>query len=162
MISIIAVGKLKEKAYKDLVDEYVKRLSAYDKVEITEVADETNQLEETKVKKLEGERIIKAIKKDSFVVLLDLRGRMLNSKELAMKLDCPSITFPLISAGIFGYPLKPAWRQAIRACDSFIHRYPDYEIDIIFAVLEDRILGIIVMIIGIAVLAEGVMKLLFP
>ena len=87
MISIIAVGKLKEKAYKDLVDEYVKRLSAYDKVEITEVADETNQLEENKVKKLEGERIIKAIKKDSFVVLLDLRGRMLNSKELAMKLD---------------------------------------------------------------------------
>ena len=87
MISIIAVGKLKEKAYKDLVDEYVKRLSAYDKVEITEVADETNQLEENKVKKLEGERIIKAIKKDSFVVLLDLRGRMLNSKELSMKLD---------------------------------------------------------------------------
>ena len=87
MISIIAVAKLKEKAYKDLVDEYVKRLSAYDKVEITEVADETNQLEETKVKKLEGERIIKAIKKDSFVVLLDLRGRMLNSKELSMKLD---------------------------------------------------------------------------
>lgn len=63
-----------------------------------------------------------------------------NSLDLAKKLDCHSITFPLISAGIFGYPLKPAWRQAIRACDSFIKRNPDYEMDIIFAVLEDRIL----------------------
>lgn len=87
MITVIAVGKLKEKAYKDLVDEYVKRLSAYTKVEIIEVADETNQLEETKVKKLEGERILKAIKKDSFTVLLDLRGRMLNSNELSLKIQ---------------------------------------------------------------------------
>ena len=87
MISIIAVGKLKEKAYKDLVDEYVKRLSAYTRVEIIEVADETNQLEDAKVKKLEGERILKAMKKDSFTVLLDLRGRMLNSKELALKIQ---------------------------------------------------------------------------
>lgn len=87
MISIIAVGKLKEKAYKDLVDEYVRRLSAYTKVEIIEVADETNQLEEAKVKRLEGERILKAIRKDSFTVLLDLRGRMLNSKELSLKIQ---------------------------------------------------------------------------
>ncbi|MBQ1341675.1 MAG: 23S rRNA (pseudouridine(1915)-N(3))-methyltransferase RlmH [Erysipelotrichaceae bacterium] len=87
MITVIAVGKLKEKAYKDLVDEYVKRLSAYTKVEIIEVADETNQLEEAKVKKLEGERILKAIKKDSFTVLLDLRGRMLNSNELSLKIQ---------------------------------------------------------------------------
>ena len=87
MITVIAVGKLKEKAYKDLVDEYVKRLSAYTKVEIIEVADETNQLEEAKGKKLEGERILKAIKKDSFTVLLDLRGRMLNSNELSLKIQ---------------------------------------------------------------------------
>ena len=44
-------------------------------------------MEELKVKKLEGERILKAIKKDSFVVLLDLRGRMLNSVELSMKIE---------------------------------------------------------------------------
>lgn len=87
MITIVAVGKLKEKAWKELSDEYVKRISSYSKVEIIEVADETNRLEEAKVKKLEGERILKAIKKDSFVVLLDLRGRMLNSVELSMKID---------------------------------------------------------------------------
>lgn len=87
MITIVAVGKLKEKAWKELSDEYVKRISSYSKVEIIEVADETNRLEEAKVKKLEGERILKAVKKDSFVVLLDLRGRMLNSVELSMKID---------------------------------------------------------------------------
>ena len=87
MITIVAVGKLKEKAWKELSDEYVKRISSYSKVEIVEVADETNRLEEAKVKILEGERILKAIKKDSFVVLLDLRGRMLSSVELSMKID---------------------------------------------------------------------------
>ena len=63
-----------------------------------------------------------------------------NSLELAMQLNCHSIAFPLISAGIYGYPMKPAWRRAIRACDSFIHNHPDYEMDIYFAVLEDRII----------------------
>ena len=87
MITVVAVGKLKEKAWKELSDEYVKRITSYSKIEIIEVADETNQMEELKVKKLEGERILKAIKKDSFVVLLDLRGRMLNSVELSMKIE---------------------------------------------------------------------------
>ena len=87
MIRIVAVGKLKEKATKELVEEYSKRINGYTKLEIMEVADESNQLDENKVLQLEGERIIKAIKKDSFVVLLDLRGRELSSEELAMKID---------------------------------------------------------------------------
>ena len=87
MIQIVAVGKLKEKATKGLVEEYSKRLKAYTKLEITEVADETNQMEEAKVLQLEGERILKAIKKDSYVVLLDLRGRELTSVEVSMKLN---------------------------------------------------------------------------
>ncbi|MBR0230295.1 MAG: 23S rRNA (pseudouridine(1915)-N(3))-methyltransferase RlmH [Erysipelotrichaceae bacterium] len=87
MIQIVAVGKLKEKATKELVEEYSKRLKAYTKLEITEVADETNQMEEAKVLQLEGERILKAIKKDSYVVLLDLRGRELTSVEVSMKLN---------------------------------------------------------------------------
>jgi len=87
LIQIVAVGKLKEKATKELVEEYSKRLKAYTKLEITEVADETNQMEEAKVLQLEGERILKAIKKDSYVVLLDLRGRELTSVEVSMKLN---------------------------------------------------------------------------
>ena len=53
-----------------------------------------------------------------------------------------SIGFPLISAGIFGYPLEGAWRKAIQACNDFINNNPDYEIKIIFAVLDDKILSV--------------------
>ncbi len=52
--------------------------------------------------------------------------------------DCHSIGFPLISAGIFGYPKEQAWRKAIQACNDFINNNPDYKIDIIFAVLDDE------------------------
>ena len=54
--------------------------------------------------------------------------------------DCHSIGFPLISAGIFGYPKDKAWREAIRACRDFIKAHPDYEMHITFAVLDDYIL----------------------
>ena len=50
-----------------------------------------------------------------------------------------SIGFPLISAGIFGYPIDKAWDRAIKACNDFIESNPDYEIDIVFAVLDDNI-----------------------
>lgn len=53
-----------------------------------------------------------------------------------------SIGFPLISAGIFGYPLDQAWRKAIQACSDFIKNYPDYNIDIIFVVLDSKILSV--------------------
>ena len=59
---------------------------------------------------------------------------------LAKENDLHSIGFPLISAGIFGYPVDKAWRKAIQACNDFINSNPDYEIDIIFAVLDDMIL----------------------
>ncbi len=88
MIQIVAVGKIKEKAMKQLIEEYSKRISAYSKLEIAEVDDEPNlnNMDET-VKQIEGERIIKQIKKDSFVVLLDLKGKMMSSQELAEKIS---------------------------------------------------------------------------
>ena len=51
-----------------------------------------------------------------------------------------SIGFPLISAGIYGYPQEQAWERAITTCRDFISENPDYEIEIIFCVLEDSIL----------------------
>lgn len=51
-----------------------------------------------------------------------------------------SIGFPLISAGIYGYPQKQAWERAITACRDFITDNPDYETEIIFCVLENSIL----------------------
>ena len=91
MIQIIAVGKLKEKATKALVDEYLKRIQPYSRTEIVEVSDEPNtsenEADELRVKKIEGERILKQIKKDSYVILLDLRGREMTSPQLAEKIS---------------------------------------------------------------------------
>ncbi|MGI6607632.1 MAG: 23S rRNA (pseudouridine(1915)-N(3))-methyltransferase RlmH [Erysipelotrichaceae bacterium] len=88
MISIIAVGKIKEKALTSLINEYKKRISNYSKIEIIEVNDEPNdKLEDVKVKELEGQRILKQIKKDSYVILLDLQGQSLNSEDLANMIE---------------------------------------------------------------------------
>lgn len=61
------------------------------------------------------------------------------SLDLAKQNDIHSIGFPLISAGIYGYPVDLAWRKAIQACNDFINANPDYDIDIIFTVLDDSI-----------------------
>lgn len=66
-----------------------------------------------------------------------LYGAYRRSLELAMENDCKSIGFPLISAGIFGYPSDKAWRKAIQACLDFEKAHPDAELDIVFAVLQD-------------------------
>ena len=72
----------------------------------------------------------------SAIILFHELGHFL----LAKKNGLHSIGFPLISAGIFGYPLDGAWRKAIQACNDFIQNNSDYEIKIIFAVLDDKIL----------------------
>lgn len=64
------------------------------------------------------------------------------SLELAKKNGLHSIGFPLISAGIFGYPIDQAWERALIACCDFIDANPEYEIEIVFAVLDDRIMQI--------------------
>ncbi|MGI6581490.1 MAG: 23S rRNA (pseudouridine(1915)-N(3))-methyltransferase RlmH [Erysipelotrichaceae bacterium] len=88
MITLIVVGKIKEKALTTLINEYKKRITSYSKIEIIEVGDEPNdKLEEEKVKELEGQRIFKQIKKDSYVILLDLKGQPLDSEELAKKIE---------------------------------------------------------------------------
>ena len=62
------------------------------------------------------------------------------SLKLAKENGCHSIAFPLISAGIYGYPKAEAWRKALQSCNDFINSNKDYDIDIIFAILDDRIL----------------------
>ena len=63
------------------------------------------------------------------------------SLEVARENGCHSIAFPLISAGIYGYPLDGAWDRAITACRDFLETNKDYEMDIIFAVIDDGILA---------------------
>ena len=62
-----------------------------------------------------------------------------SSLTLAKENELKSIVFPLISAGIFGYPLRDAWRVAIKACKDFLN---EYDIDIIFAVIDENIYDI--------------------
>ena len=69
-----------------------------------------------------------------------LYGAYYKSLELAVENGCHSIGFPLISAGIFGYPKDKAWRKAIQACNDFFKKNPDADLKIIFAVLDDSIL----------------------
>ena len=60
------------------------------------------------------------------------------SLELAKKNGCRSIGFPLISAGIFGYPLEEAWEIAITACRNWLNENPDYKIQIVFVNTDDE------------------------
>lgn len=89
---IVAVGKVKEKFLREGIQEYTKRLSSYLRLEIIEVMDEPcpeklSVSDEERVREKEGERILKAINPQEFVVLLDLKGKELTSLELASFID---------------------------------------------------------------------------
>ena len=91
-ITVITVGKIKEKYLKDAIDEYSKRLSKYCKLEIVEVADEktpdnASDIVEDAIRSKEAERIIKYVKDDAFVITLEINGKQLSSEELADKID---------------------------------------------------------------------------
>ena len=91
-ISIVTVGKLKEKYLKLGIEEYVKRLSAYAKIDVVEVADEKapeelSELEMKQVKQKEGERILAKISPDTYVIALAIQGKLQSSEELADTLD---------------------------------------------------------------------------
>lgn len=91
-ISIITVGKLKEKYLKQGIEEYLKRLSSYAKMDMIEVSDEKapEELSETEmiqVKRKEGERILSKISSDTYVIALAIEGKMKSSEDLADTLD---------------------------------------------------------------------------
>ncbi len=91
-ISIIAVGKLKEKYLKSGIDEYLKRLSSYAKVEIIEIPDEKapeelSPSEMEQVKQKEGEKLLSKLSQDTYVIALAIDGKMKSSEELADTLD---------------------------------------------------------------------------
>lgn len=90
--TIIAVGKLKEKYWKQAIAEYEKRLSAYTKIDIIEVPDEKapetmSDKEIEQVKEKEGQRILAKVKPQSTVITLEIQGKMLSSEGLAKELD---------------------------------------------------------------------------
>lgn len=91
-ISILCVGKVKEKFYRDAIDEFSKRLTRYCKLEIIEVVDEKTdeQASETEirlVKEKEGIRLLNKLKDDAYMIALCIDGKQLDSEELSEKIE---------------------------------------------------------------------------
>ena len=96
-ITIVCVGKIKEKFYRDALAEYTKRLSRYCSLSITEVADEktkeqASDVECAIIKDREGERILKSIREDGYVITLAIDGKHLDSVELSKKIENLALT----------------------------------------------------------------------
>lgn len=91
-ITILCVGKIKEKFFTMAIEEYSKRLSRYCKLKIIEVGDEKtpdnlSKANELKIKEIEADRILKYIKDNIYVIALEIQGEMLNSIELSQKIQ---------------------------------------------------------------------------
>ena len=84
-ISILTVGKIKEKYLRDAIAEYSKRLGRYCKLEIIEVSDEKTP--EDAIRNKEGERLLKYIRDDAFVITLEIGGEQLTSENFARKIN---------------------------------------------------------------------------
>ncbi len=91
-ITLITVGKIKEKYLRDAILEYSKRLSRYCKLEIIEVSDEktpdhASEAVEKAIRDKEAERILKYIKEGTYVFTLEISGKQLTSEELSEKIN---------------------------------------------------------------------------
>lgn len=91
-ITLVTVGKVKEKYYRDAIAEYEKRISRYCKLDMIEVADEktpdkASELLESQIKQKEAERILKHIREDSYCIALAIEGKKLNSLGFAEHLE---------------------------------------------------------------------------
>lgn len=83
-ITILAVGKIKEKFFREAIAEYEKRLSRYCKLELIEVADEktpehASRAEEEQIKEKEAKRILEKIGSDTYVITLEILGKPMDS-----------------------------------------------------------------------------------
>lgn len=83
-VTILAVGKIKEKFFRDAIAEYEKRLGRYCKLEIIEVSDEktpdnASAAEEEQIKQKEAERILNKINSDAYVITLEIVGKEMDS-----------------------------------------------------------------------------------
>ena len=96
-ITLITVGKIKEKYFTDAIAEYAKRLSRYCKLDMVEVADEktpdgASENLENQIKDKEGERILAKIPESAYVVALAIEGKQLDSEGLAEQMEKWNVT----------------------------------------------------------------------
>ena len=91
-IDVICIGKLKEKYWRDAVEEYAKRLGRYCRFRITELKEarlpaNASEADEENVKKAEGQAILSALQDRMYVVALDVRGKEMSSEKLASRIE---------------------------------------------------------------------------
>lgn len=91
-ITVVCIGKLKEKYWTEAVQEYSKRLSKYCTLSINELkeekaSDNPSAAEEMAIKEAEGRSILKQIKKDAYVIALEIQGKELTSEALSEKMQ---------------------------------------------------------------------------
>lgn len=123
MIKIVAVGKIKEKAMSACIDEYLKRIKAYSKLEMIEVPDEPipanhSAKQDEMIKDTEADKILSKIKEKDFVILLDLAGKQFTSESLAAKMQqvmtYDSSTIAFVIGGSLGLSEKVICRADFR------------------------------------------------
>lgn len=100
MITLITVGKIKEKYIKEGIEDYLKRLSKYTKIELIELEDEA--FDKIKTLKKEAEKIIKKINPKSYIVTLEIDGKEISSPELSELIEKTTITHSNITFIIGG------------------------------------------------------------
>ena len=96
-ITLVTVGKIKERFFADAIKEYEKRLSRSCRLEIVQVADEktpekASEAKARQIREREGERILAQLKEGAYVIALAIEGKMASSEELAKKLEKLGIT----------------------------------------------------------------------
>lgn len=91
-ITLVTVGKIKEKYFRDAIAEYQKRLSKYCRLEIVEVADEktpdkASETEEAQIQQKEAARILKAVRDNAYCIALTIEGKKRDSVNLAAHIE---------------------------------------------------------------------------
>ena len=132
-INIVCIGKIKENYLKDAINEYSKRLSKYCKLTILELPDEKipdklNESLSNEIKNKESNAILNHIKKDSYIICLDLTGKELSSEEFSknienLSLQTSNITFVIGgSLGLSSDLLKKAHQKICFSKMTFPHQ----------------------------------------
>jgi len=101
MIKILCVGKIKEKFFKEAIEEYLKRISKYSKIEIIEVNDVDLNNKDLNLEK-EKESLLKHINDKDYIVTLEIEGKQMSSEEFSKTIDKTLISYPNITFIIGG------------------------------------------------------------
>lgn len=122
-INVIAIGKLKERYWEDAIREYAKRLSAYCTLEIialkeSPVGSNPSEAEEAAAIREEGREILGRIKREDYVISLEIKGKVLDSEELAWNLERLAIsgrsTVDFVIGGSMGLSEEVSQRADLR------------------------------------------------